>query len=111
MSSLHHQHDHDRDYEACLIENVENIKATTMSKESMKQCRTAHNISSSSLRRKSNVTLVSNPRYGNVLANFQEVILGTKLSVLFVAIPFAVLAQCYGFTKVSILYTILFACA
>ncbi|XP_058734512.1 vacuolar cation/proton exchanger 3-like [Vicia villosa] len=99
MSSLHHQHDHVRDYEACLIENVENIKATTLSKESMKHGRTAHNISSSSLRRKSNVTLVSNPRYGNVLANFQEVILGTKLSILFVAIPFAIFAQCYGFSK------------
>ncbi|XP_028061245.1 vacuolar cation/proton exchanger 3-like [Camellia sinensis] len=35
------------------------------------------------------------------LANLQEVILGTKLSVLFPAIPLAVVAECYGFGRVS----------
>ncbi|MED6168652.1 Vacuolar cation/proton exchanger 3 [Stylosanthes scabra] len=61
--------------------------------------RTAHNMSSSSLRKKSTRTLVSKVRCGllrNVLSNFQEVILGTKLSILFPAIPIAIIAHCYG---------------
>ncbi|MCI68797.1 vacuolar cation/proton exchanger 3, partial [Trifolium medium] len=59
-------------------------------------------MSSSSLRKKSEITLVSKVHCGiirNLLANFQEVILGTKLSILFPAIPFAILAQCYGFAR------------
>ncbi|XP_015580220.1 vacuolar cation/proton exchanger 3 isoform X2 [Ricinus communis] len=72
-----------------------------LSKE-MRHGRTAHNMSSSSLRKKSDLTLVSKLRCGllrNLLANLQEVILGTKLSVLFPAIPLAIVAQCYGFGR------------
>ncbi|GMH29126.1 hypothetical protein Nepgr_030969 [Nepenthes gracilis] len=64
--------------------------------------RTAHNMSSSSLRKKSDLTLVSKVRSGllrRLLANLQEVILATKLSVLFPAIPAAIVAHCYNFGR------------
>ncbi|KAK8480038.1 hypothetical protein V6N11_020984 [Hibiscus sabdariffa] len=64
--------------------------------------RTAHNMSSSSLRKKSDLTLVSKVRFvmlRQFLTNLQEVILGTKLSVLFPAVPLAIVAQCYGFGR------------
>jgi len=35
-----------------------------------------------------------------VLANLQEVLLGTKLAVLFIAVPLAVAAQCFNFGQV-----------
>ncbi|GMN65656.1 hypothetical protein TIFTF001_034716 [Ficus carica] len=72
-----------------------------LSKE-MKHGRTAHNMSSSSLRKKSDLKLVSKVPCGllrKLLANLQEVILGTKLSVLFPAIPLAIAAECYGFGR------------
>ncbi|XP_057476549.1 vacuolar cation/proton exchanger 3-like [Actinidia eriantha] len=84
--------------EPWLMENG-NLKG--MSKET-RHGRTVHNMSSSSLRKKSDMTLVSKVPCGivrKVLANLQEVILGTKFSVLFPAIPLAIVAQCYGFGK------------
>ncbi|KDP24456.1 hypothetical protein JCGZ_25020 [Jatropha curcas] len=84
--------------EPCLLENG-NVKL--LSKE-MRHGRTAHNMSSSSLRKKSDLTLVSKLRCGllrNLLTNLQEVILGTKLSVLFPAIALAIAAKCYGFGR------------
>ncbi|KAL9303190.1 hypothetical protein ACSQ67_020453 [Phaseolus vulgaris] len=68
----------------------------------MRHGRTAHNMSSSSLRKKSDLTLVSKVSSGplkNLLLNIQEVILGTKLSILFPAVPIAIVAQCYGLAK------------
>ncbi|GFY93162.1 cation exchanger 3 [Actinidia rufa] len=59
-------------------------------------------VSSSSLRKKSDMSLVSKVPIGlvrRVLANLQEVILGTKLSILFPAIPWAIIAQSYGFGR------------
>ncbi|CAI9782389.1 unnamed protein product [Fraxinus pennsylvanica] len=64
--------------------------------------RTAHNMSSSSLRKKSDLTLVSKVRQGslrNILVNLQEVLLGTKISILFLAIPFAIAAECKNFGR------------
>ncbi|CAK9319873.1 unnamed protein product [Citrullus colocynthis] len=64
--------------------------------------RTAHNMSSSSLRKKSDLTLVSKVQFGclrKFLINLQEVILGTKLSILFPAIPLAIVAQSFGFGR------------
>ncbi|KAM7526479.1 hypothetical protein LguiA_016381 [Lonicera macranthoides] len=64
--------------------------------------RTAHNMSSSSLRKKSDMTLVSKVPcrlLRKFLANVQEVILGTKLFVLFPAIPLAIIAHHYGFSR------------
>uniref|UniRef100_A0A6M2EQ84 Uncharacterized protein n=1 Tax=Populus davidiana TaxID=266767 RepID=A0A6M2EQ84_9ROSI len=81
-----------------LLENG-NLKGS--SKE-IRHGRTAHNMSSSSLRKKSDLTLVSKVKCGMLrllLTNLQEVILGTKLSVLFPAIPLAIAAQCYGFGR------------
>ncbi|KAK8464469.1 hypothetical protein PHAVU_010G001500 [Phaseolus vulgaris] len=88
----------------CLkMEVMENGGANLkgLSKE-MRHGRTAHNMSSSSLRKKSDLTLVSKVSSGplkNLLLNIQEVILGTKLSILFPAVPIAIVAQCYGFAK------------
>ncbi|XP_027072243.1 vacuolar cation/proton exchanger 3-like [Coffea arabica] len=85
--------------ETWLLENG-NLKC--LSKEMRHGVRTAHNMSSSSLRKKSEIALVSKVPYRFVrdfLANLQEVILGTKLSVLFLAIPFAIAAQCNHFGR------------
>ncbi|XP_073033944.1 vacuolar cation/proton exchanger 3-like [Primulina eburnea] len=79
--------------EASAMEN--GIIKGLISKD-MRHGRTAHNMSSSSLRNKSDLTLVNRVRVGflrSFLANLQEVLLGTKLSVLFLAIPFAIVAQ------------------
>ncbi|XP_016749209.1 vacuolar cation/proton exchanger 3 isoform X3 [Gossypium hirsutum] len=84
--------------EPWLLENG-NLKG--LSKE-IRHGRTAHNMSSSSLRKKSHLTLVSKVpcrKLRQFLANLQEVILGTKLSVLFPAIPLAIVADCYGFAR------------
>ncbi|CAJ1948780.1 unnamed protein product [Sphenostylis stenocarpa] len=87
------------------MEVVENggVNLKGLSKE-MRHGRTAHNMSSSSLRKKSDLALVSKVRSGplkNVLLNIQEVILGTKLSILFPAIPLAIVAKCYGFARIA----------
>lgn len=77
---------------------MENGNVKVLTKE-MRHGRTAHSMSSSSLRKKSDLTLVSKVRCGllrNLLANLQEVILGTKLSILFPFIPAAIFAECYG---------------
>lgn len=66
--------------------------------------RTAHNMSSSSLRKKSDLALISKVPCRSLralLANLQEVVLGTKLAILFPAIPLAVVAEVYGFGRVS----------
>ncbi|XP_074585623.1 LOW QUALITY PROTEIN: vacuolar cation/proton exchanger 3-like [Curcuma longa] len=67
-------------------------------KENIKEVhgRTAHNMSSSSLRKKSDLTLLSKVRcvlLRDLLANLQEIFLGTKLFVLFLAIPLAIAAN------------------
>ncbi|KAK4801794.1 hypothetical protein SAY86_022281 [Trapa natans] len=84
--------------EPWLVENC--LKGS--SKESGRHGRTAHNMSSSSLRKKSEIRLVSKVPcrlLRQFLANLQEVILGTKLSILFPAIPLAIVAQCFGFGR------------
>ncbi|GLT72987.1 hypothetical protein SLA2020_448780 [Shorea laevis] len=85
--------------EPSLLENGGNLKGS--SKE-MRHGRTAHNMSSSSLRKKSDLTLIQKVQCGllrQLLTNLQEVILGTKLSVLFPAIPLAIVAKCHGFGR------------
>lgn len=69
--------------------------------------RTPQNVSSSILRKKSDPTLVSNIRFKMVrqfLANLQQVLLGTKLAVLFPAVPLAIVADFYNFGRVSAIY-------
>ncbi|KAK4268613.1 hypothetical protein QN277_025237 [Acacia crassicarpa] len=80
---------------------MENGHAKGLSRET-RHGRTVHNMSSSSLRKKSDLTLVSRVKWGllrNLLVNFQEVILGTKLSIIFLAIPFAIIAEVYRFGR------------
>ncbi|KAL6884551.1 hypothetical protein ACP4OV_010487 [Aristida adscensionis] len=65
--------------------------------------RTAHNMSSSSLRKKSDASLVRKVPFAPlrpVLANLQEVFLGTKLALLFPAVPLAIAAQLAHFGQV-----------
>ncbi|KAF3449559.1 hypothetical protein FNV43_RR10288 [Rhamnella rubrinervis] len=79
----------------------ENGNLKGLSRE-MRHGRTAHNMSSSSLRKKSDITLISKVPcnlFRKFLANLQEVILGTKLSVLFPAIFLAIAARYYGFGR------------
>ncbi|KAL3654918.1 Vacuolar cation/proton exchanger 1 [Castilleja foliolosa] len=83
--------------QAWLLENG-NIKV--LSKDMRHGGRTAHNLSASSLRKKSDLSLVSRIRVGYLrlfLANLQEVLLGTKLSILFLAIPLAIVAKYRNF--------------
>ncbi|XP_072975825.1 vacuolar cation/proton exchanger 1a-like [Typha angustifolia] len=64
--------------------------------------RTAHNMSSSSLRKKSDLSLVSKLRCDllrSLLANLQEIFLGTKLFVLFPAVPLAFAAEYFNFGR------------
>ncbi|GER26671.1 vacuolar cation/proton exchanger [Striga asiatica] len=86
--------------EAWLLENG-HIKP--LSKEMRRPSgRTAHNMSSSSLRKKSDLALVSKIRVGFLrmfFANLQEVLLGTKLALLFLAIPAAIVAQYCSFGR------------
>lgn len=66
--------------------------------------KTAQIVSTSIMRKKSDPLLVSNVRFRilrEFLANLQEVILGTKLALLFPAIPLAVIARLYNFGRVS----------
>ncbi|KAK1434615.1 hypothetical protein QVD17_00363 [Tagetes erecta] len=88
--------------EPWLTENGSVKRLTKEARHGHGHSRTAHSMSTSSLRRKSDMTLLqkvpcASLRY--VLANLQEVILGTKLAVLFVAIPFAIAAECFGFAR------------
>ncbi|KAI4331574.1 hypothetical protein MLD38_029751 [Melastoma candidum] len=91
--------------EAWLLENGggidQNQKGSNMNMKH--HGRTAHNMSSSSLRKKSDLALVVSrvpwEFLRNLLAILQEVFLGTKLSVLFPAIPLAIAAHSYGFGR------------
>lgn len=68
--------------------------------------KTPQNMSASIVRKKSDPILVPNVRFQmlrNFLNNLQEVILGTKLAVLFPAIPLAIVADFYHFGRVSIM--------
>ncbi|KAG6437085.1 hypothetical protein SASPL_101994 [Salvia splendens] len=85
--------------EEWLLENG-NIKV--LSKE-MRNGRTAHNVSSSSLRKKSDRALLAGIRVGflrRFLGNLQEVLLGTKLFIFLLAIPFAIAANYSHFGSV-----------
>lgn len=65
--------------------------------------RTAHNMSSSSLRKKSDTSLLRKVPYPGLrafLASLQEVLLGTKLFLLFPAVLLAVAARYLRFGQV-----------
>ncbi|KAK2361078.1 vacuolar cation/proton exchanger [Trifolium repens] len=82
-----------------LLENGNPKVLTKESRHGHGRSRNAHNLSTSSLRKKSDYTLLSKVQrasFQNVLLNIQEVILGTKLSILFLAIPAAILAHYFG---------------
>ncbi|KAL5982569.1 Vacuolar cation/proton exchanger 3 [Asimina triloba] len=70
------------------------------SSKEIRHGRTAHNMSSSSLRKKSELVILSKLRWSllrQMLVNLQEVLLGTKLAVLFPAVPLAFAAHFYDF--------------
>ncbi|KAA3463773.1 vacuolar cation/proton exchanger 3-like isoform X2 [Gossypium australe] len=81
--------------EPWVLENVD-------SKGSVRHGKTAINMSSSLLRTKSDLPLGSRvrcPMLRHFLANLHEVVLGTKLSVIFPVIPLAFVAHFYGFGR------------
>lgn len=80
-----------------------NMTAKGSSRELRHGGRTAHNMSSSSLRKKSDLRVIQKVPYKGLkdfLSNLQEVILGTKLAILFPAIPAAIFGTYYGFSQV-----------
>ncbi|CAJ2670736.1 vacuolar cation/proton exchanger 3-like isoform X2 [Trifolium pratense] len=82
-----------------LLENGDPKRLTKEARHGHGRSRTAHGMSATSLRKKSDHALVSRVRCAslrNVLVNIQEVILGTKLSILFPAIPAAIIAHYLG---------------
>ncbi|KAM7271653.1 hypothetical protein ACFE04_030867 [Oxalis oulophora] len=94
--------------EVSLLENGNgngngNVVKGSMNKESHHRYgRTAHSMSSSSLRKKSELTLVQKVpcrKFRQFLVNIQQVILGTKLAILFPAIPLAIAADMYNFGR------------
>jgi Ca2+:H+ antiporter len=82
-----------------LLENGDLKGLTKEARHGHGRSRTAHGMSATSLRKKSDHTLVSRVRCAslrNVLVNITEVIFGTKLSILFPAIPAAIIAHYLG---------------
>jgi Ca2+:H+ antiporter len=81
----------------------------TMNEDMENNVVTQQNISSSSssmVRKKSDIVLVTNNNvrfqiFRNVMTNMKEVMLGTKLVVLFPAVPLAVAADFYSLGRVS----------
>ena len=86
--------------------DVENgITINRSSDEPIKLIKTAHILSCSSLRKKSNPALALNSGslwLKHILINLQEVVLGTKICFLFLAIPLAIVARVYDFGSVSV---------
>ncbi|WOH10972.1 hypothetical protein DCAR_0830449 [Daucus carota subsp. sativus] len=79
---------------------MENGNVKVLSKE--KHGRTAHNISASSLRKKSDIDLASKVRCSvlkKFFGNVQEVLFGTKLCILLPFVPLAIFAEWYGFDR------------
>ncbi|KAI9194107.1 hypothetical protein LWI28_003193 [Acer negundo] len=98
--------DHHQQKEVTNWMNMENGGAANKGsscKEIWSTSKTAQNVSSSMVRKKSDPVLVpSNVRFRlfrQFLANLQEVVLGTKLAVLFPAIPLAIVADSYKFGR------------
>lgn len=94
------------DYSSQEVSSLEKGEVKGLNKEVWNGVKTPHNVSSSIMRKKSDPVLVSTVRFQmlrHFLTNMQEVILGTKLAVLFPAIPLAIAADFYKFGRVSFL--------
>ncbi|KAK3206523.1 hypothetical protein Dsin_020569 [Dipteronia sinensis] len=97
--------DHHQQKEVTNWMNMENGGAANKgsSGKEIWTCKSAQNVSSSMVRKKSDPVLVpSNVRFRlfrQFLANLQEVVLGTKLALLFPAIPLAIVADSYKFGR------------
>lgn len=84
--------------------NVEKL-STKETQTLVNPSKSAQNVSTSIVRKKSDSILIPNAvrfrLFRLFLANFQEVVFGTKLAVLFPAIPLAIVADFYKFGRVS----------
>ena len=96
---------------------AENGNATMTAKGSSRELRhggrTAHSMSSSSLRKKSDLRVIQKVPYKGLkdfLSNLQEVILGTKLAILFPAIPAAIIGTYCGFSQVRFVSSYISIC-
>ncbi|XP_050236361.1 vacuolar cation/proton exchanger 3-like [Mercurialis annua] len=79
--------------------DIENGNNNSSNKNNNKS---AQNVSSSIMRKKSEPILVSGGRFQmlrDFLTNLQQVLLGTKLALLFPAIPLAIVADSYSFGR------------
>nr|GEY42511.1 vacuolar cation/proton exchanger 3 [Tanacetum cinerariifolium] len=89
--------------EPWLLENGTIKRLTKDSRNGHGHSRTAHNMSSSSLRKKSDhLPLLSKLPFSclrHFLATLHEVIFGTKLSILFLAVPSAVAAHYFRYSR------------
>lgn len=88
--------------EPWLLENGTIKRLTKDSRNGHGHSRTAHNMSSSSLRKKSDMPLLSKLPFSCLryfLASLHEVIFGTKLSILFLAVPMAVAAHYFHYSR------------
>ncbi|XP_021864183.2 vacuolar cation/proton exchanger 3 isoform X2 [Spinacia oleracea] len=84
--------------EACDLENG----IVNDSSNEPKPIKTAHSLSSSLLRKKSDVVLGLNIRSSlarRILRNLQEVIFGTRICILFLAIPLSIVAKYQNFGR------------
>ncbi|KAK1298187.1 Vacuolar cation/proton exchanger 1a [Acorus calamus] len=107
MGSITKQQQQQGYVEPGCLERGDNMKGPLMNKENVHHhhhhhhgFRSAHNMSTTSLRKKSDLSLVSKLKWGflrNFLANLQQVFLGTKLAILIPAIPLAIFAFYYHF--------------
>ncbi|KAK7275992.1 hypothetical protein RIF29_17121 [Crotalaria pallida] len=82
------------------IDNNVDLENNTIS--TITFAKTPQNLSRSMVRKKSDPALVTNPRFQmlrSFIANLQEIIFGTKLALLFPAIPLAVIANSLGFAR------------
>lgn len=86
-----------------VAENGNASVTTKGSSRELRHGRTAHNMSSSSLRKKSDLRVIQKVPYKGLkdfLSNLQEVILGTKLAILFPAVPAAIICTYCGVSQV-----------
>jgi hypothetical protein len=84
--------------------DLENGEGKDLRKEQQNINKSAHNLSTALLRKKSDPAIVSRVRFRTLrkfLVNLQQVLLGTKLCVLIPAIPLAIIAEYQNFSRVS----------
>ncbi|KAJ8749783.1 hypothetical protein K2173_012334 [Erythroxylum novogranatense] len=95
-------HPQDRVFSSSDLENGDAKESLLTKEQSWSVIKSPESLSSSIMRKKSDPVLISTVRFQSFrhfLANIQQVILGTKLAVLFPSVPLAILADFYKFGR------------